>query len=79
MPKKPKTKGNSVCLALMKRKFKQIDIYGQSVNLTYKGEESFKTFIGAFATFIVVTVLIAYGSYRAYICFSKQEPSVSSY
>ena len=40
--------------------FKNIDIYGQKVQLTYKGNTNFTTNMGAVATLITVLALLSF-------------------
>jgi hypothetical protein len=58
-------------------KFKSIDIYGQSINLTYRGSESFKTTSGALTSLFVLGVLLAYTAYRSYVLFNRINPDIS--
>ena len=57
--------------------FKSLDIFGQKVTLTYKGEEHFKTFLGAFVSLLVLATILAYTIYRGYIWVQKINPDVS--
>ncbi len=52
-------------------KFKEIDLYGESVSLTYKGEQSYKTMPGAFVSVIVLLTMIAFSTYRCIIFISR--------
>ncbi len=61
----------------LKSKFKELDIYGESVTLTYKGESSFKTVPGAIATVLVLLTVLAFSTYRTLIFVTKSEPEVS--
>ena len=41
-------------------KFKEVDIYGEQIGLTYKGESSYKTSSGAIVSLIVLMTLFAF-------------------
>lgn len=64
--------GNSI-----KHWFRSIDLYGQKINLSYRGDDNFKTTPGAFATLCVLSVLLAYVVYRSIILFNRINPDVS--
>jgi hypothetical protein len=55
---------------------KQIDIYGQAINLSYRGEQKFKTVPGALTSIWVIVILIAYIVYKSYILFNRINPNV---
>ena len=57
---------------------KSIDIYGQQINLTYQGDESFKTIPGALTSVIIITIMLAYSAYRTYTLFARLNPNLSS-
>ncbi|TNV83940.1 hypothetical protein FGO68_gene12437 [Halteria grandinella] len=61
----------------LKSKFKEFDIYGEQIGLTYKGESSFKTTPGAIVSCIVQLLMIAFTIYRLIIFVNKDDPSVS--
>jgi len=61
----------------MGRAFKSIDIYGRSVQLTYKGEDSYKTCLGAFVTYIVLGLLLSFSGFGLYRMFERINPDVS--
>lgn len=69
--------GNLLCKEGRKVGFKQIDIYGQEINLTYRGDQNFKTTPGAITTVFVFFVLLAYATYRSVILFNKINPDIS--
>jgi len=52
-------------------KFKEIDLYGEQVSLTYKGDQSYKTIPGAFVSVVVLLTIIAFSTYRFIIFISK--------
>jgi hypothetical protein len=56
---------------------KSVDVYGEKISLTYKGEDSFKTGPGAFASFLIIAVILSYATYRSYIFLNRLNPDVS--
>ena len=42
----------------IKSMYKSFDQFGQNVNFTYDGEDSFKTMVGATATYIIAIIVI---------------------
>ena len=57
--------------------FKQIDLYGKNISLSFEGEEKFKTYIGAVTSFFIGTTMIIYFLYFTYfsplqlnVCFN---------
>lgn len=52
-------------------------MYGQEINLTYKGDHNFKTTPGAIATLCVCTVLLSYAIYRSVILFNRINPETN--
>eukprot|EP00347_Sterkiella_histriomuscorum_P021629 403333316 len=66
-----KKKGRKFC-----NYFKQIDLYGKQVTLTYKGDDQFKTRIGASISFILLTSLIAFALYKGVILIQKSSSDI---
>eukprot|EP00347_Sterkiella_histriomuscorum_P023757 403333491 len=58
-------------------KFKLIDIYGQQINLTYKGDDSFKTMPGAFASVLIIFMILAFSVFRSIVLFTRNDPNIS--
>lgn len=56
--------------------FRSIDLFGQSVNFTYDGEDQFKTTFGAVLSLIIILILLGFGIYKAVYLFSKFNPNV---
>lgn len=54
-----------------------MDIYGEPISLTYKGQSTYKTRLGATFTLILFTVLISYSLYRTYVLFNRINPDIS--
>jgi len=65
------------CSKKVGRKFKNLDIYGHQISLTYKGSDTFKTKLGALISVIVRTMLLAFASYKFNVLANKIEPDVS--
>ncbi len=61
----------------MNSKLKSLDIYGQQINLTYKGDDTFKTTPGAVMSLIIIILLVGYASFRAYVLLEKKDPNIS--
>ena len=57
--------------------FKQIDLYGKNISLSFEGEEKFKTYIGAVTSFFIGTTMIIYFVYLFIVLISKSNSSVS--
>ena len=72
--KNPK-KGN--CSMLQSSLFKDLDFYGEEIKLTYKGDDKYKTYPGAFMSLLLVLILLAYSIYRGVILINKMNPDVS--
>ncbi len=86
MPRKTRRVSNSVrrskvvkepCDRKFGRMFKNIDIYGEQISLTYKGENAYKTKLGAVVTMFLVLILVTYGTYRFYVLSNRINPDVS--
>ena len=58
-------------------KFKELDIYGEQIGLTYRGENSFKTTPGAITSLLVLSTMVAFSIYKFGIFVNKQDPEVS--
>ncbi len=54
-----------------------LDLYGQDVKLTFKGEETFATWPGFIASIILIVVVGSFAVYRAMILFFRMNPNVS--
>ena len=57
--------------------FRKIDIYGQNLTLSYRGDENFKTTPGAIASLSVILVLLAYAGFKSYVLFNRVNPNTS--
>lgn len=56
---------------------KKIDIYGQNIQLAYRGDEKFKTTPGAIVSLMVIAVMMAYTGFKTYVLFNKVNPTIS--
>jgi hypothetical protein len=61
----------------MREKFKTVDLFGQSVNLTWNGEDNYKTTFGAAISSVLIVILLAYTSYRIYYLVNRNNPTIS--
>ncbi|CDW90345.1 UNKNOWN [Stylonychia lemnae] len=59
------------------KSFKQLDMYGKQVSLTYKGQETYKSLIGAAASAIVYGVVFAFFFYRLATLITKGDTKVA--
>ncbi|CDW87303.1 UNKNOWN [Stylonychia lemnae] len=60
----------------LKHKFKYIDLFAQPVQLTFKGEDTYKTMIGAVSSLMLIMLLLSYGVFKAVFMFNRMNPSV---
>jgi lipopolysaccharide export LptBFGC system permease protein LptF len=60
-----------------KESFKTIDKFGQSVGLTWNGEDEYKTTFGASVSTILIVILMAYSAYRLFYLANRYNPTVS--
>ena len=58
--------------------FRNIDMYGQEINLTYKGDYNYKTTPGAVATLCVCIVMLSYAIYRSLILLNRYNPEINT-
>jgi len=56
---------------------KNFDLFGQTVSLTWNGEEKFNTTFGAVVTLFLFGVLIGFSVYRTVDVFKRMNPMVS--
>lgn len=61
----------------MKDQFKGFDWFGQTVQLTYKGEDQYRTMLGASVSFVLMLVLIGYGIFKTTYLFSRFNPEIT--
>lgn len=58
-------------------KFRTIDLFGQTVNLTWNGEEKFKTTFGASVTIFMLSVLIVFSVVNLLDVLNRTNPTIS--
>ena len=60
----------------LKQMYKSVDQFGQNVNFTYGGEDSFKTILGATATYIIAIILIYFAQDKLRHLITRDNPIV---
>ena len=61
----------------MKDRYKGLDWFGQTIHLTYKGDEAYKTMFGAFVSSILIIILLAFFIFKAYNMFKYIDPQIT--
>ena len=51
--------------------FRSHDFYGEPIQLTYKGDSTYKTSVGAIISLVIMGILIAYAVYLAVHMFRR--------
>jgi large-conductance mechanosensitive channel len=85
--KKSRTKKDSVvmkdkeskntCIKKSVLMFRKFDIFGERVQFTFKGEDTFKTTYGAMVTTVIGLILLAFSIFRIYIMANKMNPNIT--
>ena len=75
--KREKHRQRNQCSQRAKTGFKSIDLFGESVTLTWNGEEKYKTMIGAFLSAIILALVSIYSAYRLYAMVYKLSPLIN--
>lgn len=52
---------------------KAIDLYGQKINLHYKGKDVFKTYFGGMISVLVIFILLGYAMYLTLVMFERSQ------
>ena len=52
-------------------------MYGEEIKLTYKGDDTFKTNLGAFFSLVLILMLAGYSLFRTYVLFSRKGTSMN--
>ena len=65
------------CKRQLKEKFKSVDLFGQSVNLTWNGEDEYKTMFGASISWVLRIVITAYLIYKFIVMVTRRDPDVT--
>ena len=60
------------------KKFKKTDALGEKIRLTYKGEMTYKTYVGAFFTMFQRVAITIYIIYELYLLFMIAHPVEST-
>eukprot|EP00347_Sterkiella_histriomuscorum_P013287 403365294 len=61
----------------IQKKFKMLDLYGKSVQLTYKGQETYKSVVGASVSFVILSVLLGFFIYKVIILQTKSDTKLA--
>jgi hypothetical protein len=61
----------------LKETVKSLDIYGQQIMFTYKGDSTFKTLPGATATMFISSLLFIYFFIQTMTLINRNNPNVS--
>jgi hypothetical protein len=61
----------------MKSKFKELDMYGEQMSFTYKGEPSFRTTPGAIVSLLIIICMGGFSLYKFYNFIERNNPSIS--
>jgi hypothetical protein len=54
-----------------------LDIFGEQINLTYKGRETFTTLPGAFGSLIILLTILAFTVFRFYVMVNRLYPTIT--
>ena len=76
---KDKVAERSACKKQVKESFKSIDLFGQQINLTWNGEDEYKTTIGATLSTAVWVVMLTYSIMRFTEMVSRDNPYIGKY
>ncbi|TNV82700.1 hypothetical protein FGO68_gene10121 [Halteria grandinella] len=74
---KDKVHDRKRCRQLAKSRFKSADMFGQSVGLTWNGQETYKTLAGAGFSWAILLIMAAYSLYRIIFMINRYNPSLS--
>ena len=59
-------------------KIKDVDMYGKNIQMTYNGNDKYRTYIGGVASIFVSLIIITYVIYLFYVMFKKQDTNVTT-
>ena len=59
--------------------FKRIDIYGQTFQFAYKGENKFKTVFGSFVTTVIAATILGFFAFKFNVMVSKGDTKITKY
>ncbi len=54
-----------------------LDIFGEKINLTYKGRDTYTTLPGSLASLFILLTILAFLIYRFYILVNRLNPNLS--
>jgi hypothetical protein len=57
--------------------YKSQDVFGESVQLTFKGKKHFKTLYGALISILIKVIMVIFIIYEGYVIFTRKHPVVS--
>ena len=57
------------------KRLKKIDMFGQGIKFTVKGQETYKTCSGAILTLLIYVIVLVYGSNRFQKFYQRQDTS----
>jgi hypothetical protein len=72
------SKGKRSSTNTLNNKCQQIDIFGNEISLTFKGNHLYKTQVGGFLSLIVVIVILGFASQNVLKLLSRTTQSISS-
>ncbi len=58
--------------------FKSFDIYGEQIQLSYQGSNTFNTTPGALVSLFILFIGFAYGAYRGFVLITLNDTNVSN-
>ena len=72
-----KLAAKGTCRRKARESFKSLDHFGQSVSLTWNGEDQYHTILGASVSFIIIVIMSVYAGSKLYGTLLRKDPSVS--
>ena len=69
-----KKKKDGRCVSLLK----VMDMYGQPIQLTFEGDNQYKTTPGSIVSIVVILVCLVYAAQRAIILVMRQQPIITT-
>jgi hypothetical protein len=58
--------------------FKNFDMYGEPITLQYKGEDKYKTNVGACVSILLLIMILAYSLSKGLIFYHKADPDMNT-
>lgn len=68
---------NVKCKTKFKEAISTVDMFGESVKLTYKGKQTFTTTIGSVLSMVILIMLLSFAGYKLFILITRNNPDVS--